>query len=99
MPNCVLEQARKELLLCWRSFSGLACGILGMAFKPNNDDFRESLAFKLRRLLLWEGAEVFCSDAHMQRSDFVSAAHLLERCNVVFIGCPHKDYRQLTFRT
>lgn len=54
------------------------CGVLGMAFKPNNDDFRESLAFKLRRLLSWEGAEVFCTDVHLQREGFVSLSHLAQ---------------------
>merc|ERR1712176_15937 len=55
MPNCVLEQARTELALGGRTLKGVACGILGMTFKPDNDDIRESLAYKLRRLLLWEG--------------------------------------------
>merc|ERR1712176_253330 len=64
MPDCVLEKARKELALEGRVLAGSRCGVLGMAFKPDNDDARESLAFKLRRLLLWEGAEVRCSDIY-----------------------------------
>ena len=54
MPDALVEQAKRQL--AGRSLSGISCGILGMAFKPNNDDWRESLAFKLRKLLLWEGA-------------------------------------------
>lgn len=98
MPDCLLDQARRELASHDRNFTGVKCGVLGMAFKPNNDDFRESLAFKLRRLLAWEGAEVFCADAHMSRSDFVSVEHVLEHSDIIFIGCPHKEYRGLAFR-
>eukprot|EP00928_Gymnodinium_smaydae_P051426 TRINITY_DN3496_c1_g1_i1.p1 TRINITY_DN3496_c1_g1~~TRINITY_DN3496_c1_g1_i1.p1 ORF type:complete len:865 (-),score=129.98 TRINITY_DN3496_c1_g1_i1:1-2541(-) len=98
MPDCVIDQARKELAKSGTSLSGKRCGVLGMAFKPDSDDPRESLAFKLRRLLLWEGAEVFCSDVHVQAEDFVSAEDLIARADVVFIGCPHEEYRHVKFR-
>jgi len=97
MPDSVLELARRHLAQERRQLAGSRCGILGMAFKPDNDDLRESLAFKLRRLLLWEGAEVLCTDVYMRRDDFVDAARLLERCDLIFVGCPHREYRQLTF--
>mmetsp|Transcript_94239 Transcript_94239/g.172727 ORF Transcript_94239/g.172727 Transcript_94239/m.172727 type:complete len:759 (-) Transcript_94239:66-2342(-) len=99
MPDTVLEQARKVLAQRGRSITGTACGILGMAFKPDNDDFRESLAFKLRRLLLWEGADLLCTDVYLHREGFVSVSELLARCDVIFIGCPHSDYRDIDFRT
>jgi len=98
MPDCVLEQARKELAKSGRGLASATCGILGMAFKPDNDDERESLAFKLRRLLLWEGAEVLCSDVYLHRKDFVATEDLLARSEFVFIGCPHREYRRLALR-
>jgi len=98
MPDCVVEQAKRELLHIGQTLMGARCGILGMAFKPNNDDVRESLAFKLRRLLLWEGAIVVCSDVYVQRDGFVSTEHLLERSDILFIGCPHRKYQGLMFR-
>ena len=42
-------------------------GILGMAFKADSDDKRQSLAYKLRKLLELEAEEVLCTDAYIQR--------------------------------
>ena len=61
-----------------------------MAFKPNNDDWRESLAFKLRSVLLWEGAKVRCTDVYMKREGFVSLSEVLES-EILFLGCPHAE--------
>ena len=98
MPDCVVEYARRDLDECNRSLQGARCGILGMAFKPDNDDWRESLAFKLRRLLVWEGAQVVCTDVHLARDGFVELHKLLEECELLFMGCPHSEYRGLVLR-
>jgi len=97
MPDCMLEQAKAELAKNNCSIATSTCGILGMAFKPDNDDIRESLAFKLRRLLRWEAAEVYCSDPHIVDSEFVDVHLLLKVCSVIFIGCPHTEYKNLKF--
>lgn len=91
MPDALLEQAKRNL-------SGVSCGILGMAFKPNNDDWRESLAFKLRRLLLWEGAKVLCTDVYMKREGFVTLERVLAESELLFLGCPHSEYQNITLR-
>jgi len=98
MPDCVLEEARRAFAQRGQTLRGLRCGILGMAFKPGSDDARESLAFKLQRLLLWEGADVFCSDPRIHRKDFVDAEYLVAKSDAVFIGCPHREYAGLVFR-
>eukprot|EP00927_Polykrikos_kofoidii_P026673 TRINITY_DN23720_c0_g1_i1.p1 TRINITY_DN23720_c0_g1~~TRINITY_DN23720_c0_g1_i1.p1 ORF type:complete len:885 (+),score=119.98 TRINITY_DN23720_c0_g1_i1:118-2772(+) len=98
MPDCILEQARNALEKAGRTLAGVTCGILGMAFKPNSDDHTESLAFKLRRLLTWEGAVVLCSDVYQSCGEMVSVDNLLARSELVFIGCPHREYRNVVFR-
>jgi UDP-N-acetyl-D-mannosaminuronic acid dehydrogenase len=35
-------------------------GILGMSFKAENDDIRDSLSYKLRKLLLLEAKRILC---------------------------------------
>merc|ERR1711879_417568 len=76
----------------------------GMAFKPNNDDFRESLAYKLRRLLIAEGAEVLCTDVYIKRGDFggredfVELKDLLEQSQIILVGCPHSEYKDIKLR-
>ncbi len=46
LPEFLVDQARRTHRL-----DGMRVGILGMAFKADNDDSRESLAYKLRKLL------------------------------------------------
>ena len=58
--------------------SVLTVGILGMAFKGDNDDIRESLAFKLRKLLAFEAKEVICTDEYAKVPWFRSLEEVLE---------------------
>lgn len=70
-------------------------GILGMAFKGNVDDTRDSLAFRLRKLLSFRGARVLASDALAVDESFVSAVQLIAESDVIVIGAPHDDYLEL----
>ncbi len=70
-------------------------GILGMAFKGEIDDTRDSLAFKLRKLLLFRGATVLASDAFARDDSFVDADRVVAESDVVVIGAPHHVYREL----
>jgi UDP-N-acetyl-D-mannosaminuronic acid dehydrogenase len=70
-------------------------GILGMAFKGNVDDTRDSLAFKLRKLLTFRGARVLASDAFARDPSFVPADELVAASDVIVLGAPHDAYREL----
>ena len=98
MPDCIVEHAKRDLAQSKRTLAAAKCGILGMAFKPDNDDWRESLAFKLRRLLVWEGADVLCTDVYLAREGFVGLGSLLADCELLFVGCPHSEYRDIALR-
>jgi UDP-N-acetyl-D-mannosaminuronic acid dehydrogenase len=70
-------------------------GILGMAFKANHDDPRDSLAYKLRKILEMEAGEVLCTDVYIQDPHFVPVADLVRRSQVVILAAPHREYKQL----
>lgn len=70
-------------------------GILGMAFKANVDDKRESLSYKLKKILLFEAREVLCSDAHIDGPDLIPTDELLRRSDIIILGAPHREYRGL----
>jgi UDP-N-acetyl-D-mannosaminuronic acid dehydrogenase len=72
-------------------------GILGMAFKAEVDDIRDSLSFKLKKVLMAHGAKVLCSDEYFEDESFFSAKEILAHCKVIIIGAPHRAYKKLNF--
>jgi len=90
LPNTIVQRLKEKY-----SLKDKTVGILGMAFKANNDDPRESLSFKLRKLLQIEAKRVFCSDVYMQGDEFVSPTDLVENADVIILATPHKEYADL----
>ena len=57
LPNFIVDNLRKK-----HDLSKTKVGILGMAFKADIDDIRDSLSFKLGKILRFHGAKVYYSD-------------------------------------
>jgi UDP-N-acetyl-D-mannosaminuronic acid dehydrogenase len=74
---------------------GMRVGILGMAFKADIDDIRDSLSYKLGKILRFSGAHVMYSDEFAQDPTFVPKEELIAKCQVVIVGVPHSAYRDL----
>jgi UDP-N-acetyl-D-mannosaminuronic acid dehydrogenase len=71
-------------------------GILGMAFKAESDDTRESLAYKLRKILRFRARNVVCTDPYVTSDpSLASLEDTLGQSDVVVIGAPHHAYRGL----
>ena len=80
------------------SLWGKKISLLGMTFKADSDDVRESLSFKLRKELAFRGAEVLCHDPYVDPSsvDMVESLDCaLEGVDLVVVATPHSDYRDL----
>lgn len=90
LPNFLVEQAKYRLDL-----EKMTVGILGMAFKAESDDPRQSLSYKLKKLLQLEASNVLCSDPYVKDDSFVSVDRVLSECQAIFVGTPHKAYRSL----
>jgi UDP-N-acetyl-D-mannosaminuronic acid dehydrogenase len=71
---------------------GKTIGILGMAFKAGSDDARASLSYKLRKLLLWAGARVHCTDPFVQDDRLTTLDCVLSESDVLILGAPHREY-------
>ncbi|HVT03404.1 MAG TPA: nucleotide sugar dehydrogenase [Thermoanaerobaculia bacterium] len=93
LPSHLVEMTGRQVDL-----SDKTVGILGMAFKAESDDPRDSLSYKLRKLLLLASDRVLCSDPYVKDNSFVSIEELVASSDVVFIGAPHRAYRQLRLR-
>jgi UDP-N-acetyl-D-mannosaminuronic acid dehydrogenase len=75
--------------------SAMSVGVLGMAFKGGSDDPRESLAYKLRKILLLKARETLCTDPYIVDERFSPLEEVLDRADLLVIASPHPEYRDL----
>ncbi|PYL28995.1 MAG: nucleotide sugar dehydrogenase [Verrucomicrobia bacterium] len=90
LPNFIVEQLARRFDLRTKRV-----GILGMAFKADSDDIRDSLSYKLGKLLRFHGADVSYSDEYAKDPTFVDKETLVRECDVIILGVPHAAYRSL----
>ena len=92
LPNFIINKIKHKYELNERKV-----GILGMAFKADVDDIRDSLSFKLSKILKFYGAEVYLSDEYYDDPNFYTKEDLLSKCDTIIIGAPHTNYKSLQF--
>lgn len=92
LPNFIVQKLKEKRLLADKTV-----GVLGMAFKADNDDRRESLSYKLKKILEIEARQVLCSDHYILEDGFVSQDRLLELADIVIVAAPHREYASLVF--
>ena len=68
---------------------------MGMAFKADIDDTRDSLSFKLGKILRFHGAAVYYSDEYAKDPTFISKEKLVKTCDIIIIGAPHTAYKNI----
>ncbi len=91
LPNFILNQLRPHHL------ASKTVAILGMAFKSESDDKRDSLSYKLKKLFEVEAKKVLCTDPYIPDADFVPLPRALQEADIVVLGAPHAAYRELKF--
>lgn len=71
-------------------------GVLGMSFKGGSDDVRDSLAYKLRRILRFKAKTVLSTDPYVTTDDsLVPLERVLAEADVLVIAAPHAEYKSL----
>ena len=91
LPLYLVSQVEKRYEL-----KKLTVGILGMAFKGENDDTRSSLSYKLKHVLDFRCKKVICADENVRDDDsLIPESQLISEADVIFIGAAHKRYRAI----
>jgi UDP-N-acetyl-D-mannosaminuronic acid dehydrogenase len=91
LPLYLVSQLEKKYDL-----ANATVGILGMAFKGESDDIRSSLSYKLKRILEFRARKVLTTDPYVAVDpSLVPLEDLMEECDVLIIGAPHRAYREL----
>lgn len=90
LPGFIVERLRQK-----HDLSRIRVGILGMAFKAEVDDTRDSLSYKLGKILRFHGAHVSYSDEFAKDPTFIDKEQLVQSSDVVIVGVPHSAYKML----
>lgn len=90
LPARLVELARAD-----GDLSQKVAGVLGMAFKAESDDPRDSLSYKLKNLLKLETRRVLCTDPYVPDPTLVPVERVLAEADVLFLATPHRAYRGL----
>lgn len=89
LPNFLVAQLETKM----GTLKGRKIGVLGLAFKADNDDVRESLSFKIIKCLETKMAIVFTSDEFVPGT--MPLSEFLDVCDGIVLGVPHSAYRAL----
>ncbi|MGE3803276.1 MAG: UDP binding domain-containing protein, partial [Gemmataceae bacterium] len=93
LPYILVQQLKRH-----HDLTDKTVGILGMAFKPNCDDARDSLSYKLRKVLMLECRKVLCTDPFVADADLTPLAEVIDQADLLLVATPHDQYKSMKFR-
>ena len=94
IPAHMVRRLKRRLEERSQSLVGAKVAVLGMGFKAENDDTRQSPAVRLAELLRTEGATVTVTDPFHETPDLTSA---VGDADVVVLATNHSVFRDLSF--
>jgi len=90
LPDFIVEELKKK-----HPLRDQTVGILGMTFKADNDDKRDSLSYKLRKLLRLEARRTLCHDPYLEEPGLLPLETVIEQSDILIVATPHREYRSL----
>jgi nucleotide sugar dehydrogenase len=96
MPEYTVEKLQDALNLVKLPMNGTTIGVLGLAYKANVDDTRESPAFEIIKHLKKHLATVETFDPHvLGKSTSQSLENILEKSQAVIVTTDHQEFKEL----
>ncbi len=90
LPEFIIKKLSKKYNLRKKTI-----GILGLAFKAENDDIRDSLSIKLLKLLKSKKIKTLQSDEFYKDKKNIDKNLLIKKSDILIIATPHKAYKNL----
>ena len=96
MPDYTVSLLENQLKKLNESLNGAKVGVLGLAYKGNVDDVRESPSFEVIHILKEKGAEVFVFDPHIQKgSNVKDFDELLKKSDYIILATAHNEFKEM----
>ncbi len=96
MPHYTVELLENELKELKKSIKGAKVGVLGLTYKANVDDTRESPAFDVINLLKTKGADVFVYDPYVSSgSNVKDLDELLNKSDYIILVTDHNEFKAM----
>ena len=92
LPNFMVNKLKEKY-----NIKKMSVGILGLSFKADIDDTRDSLSFKLYKILKKECKNVLVSDEHFAHPEGILKEALIKKSDIIILAVPHKGYKKLKF--
>ncbi len=100
MPEYTVELLQDSLNQVKLPLNGTNIGILGIAYKPNVDDDRESPYYAIVKSLEKHGARIHSFDPHIkEKSSVKTLATLLKKSDAIILVTNHKEFNDLNGKT
>ncbi len=91
IPGFLMEKIKKEV----PNLSGKKIALLGLSFKRDIDDLRNSLPLKLQDYLKREGALILAHDPYVES---VTLEESLENAEIVIVAMNHTDFKKIAIK-
>ena len=93
LPKFIINKLSKEYNLRKKTV-----GVLGLSFKAENDDIRDSLAIKLLKKLQSKKIKTLQSDEYFKDKKNIDKNILIKKADIIIIATPHKAYKYLKIK-
>jgi len=90
LPNYIVKKLKEK-----HDISKMTVGVLGMAFKAESDDIRESLSYKLKKILQVQAHCTLCTDPYVNDERLLPLEEVIEKSDIIIVATPHKLYKDL----
>ena len=90
MPKFIYDDLKKN-----NNLKNKTIGLLGLTFKADCDDIRDSLAVKLLTYLQRKKVKVLYSDEFYNYKGSIKKEELIKKSNIIIISTPHSAYKKI----
>ena len=90
LPKFIITKLNEE-----HNLKNKTIGVLGLSFKAENDDIRDSLSIKLLKYLKSKKIKTLQSDEYYKNKKNVDKNLLIRKSDIIILGTPHKAYKNI----